>query len=278
MSHHLQTIRRMLKPATRPVGRLAERWIDRVICRATGMRAMSDLDAQDVFIVGYPKSGNTWFQFLSAGALYGADPQYLPRPLVAILTPDVHANRVYRRHGAPMCFKSHALPQPEYRRVVYLIRDGRDAMVSYYHYLTGLQGGRPPDFARMVTEGEGLFPGKWHEHVEAWTANPHGAEMLVIRYEDLLSDGVGQLERFCAFVGIERERELLEKVAQNSTFRKLSAREKAGERASEKGPWDREATFFRKGKSGAWASEMPEAIQEAFLAEAEPMMRRYGYL
>ena len=31
--------------------------------------------AEDIFIVGYPKSGNTWFQNLVVGAVYGMDPR-----------------------------------------------------------------------------------------------------------------------------------------------------------------------------------------------------------
>ena len=63
-------------------------------------------------------------------------------------------------------------------RIVYLMRDGRDAMVSYYHHLTAMSG--HIDFHDMVANGRGL-PGKWHEHVERYVANPFGAKMIIIR-------------------------------------------------------------------------------------------------
>ena len=59
-------------------------------------------------------------------------------------------------------------------------------MVSYFHHLTAL--GNPLDFFKLVATGEGLFPCRWHEHIDAWTANPHGAQMITISYEMLKRD------------------------------------------------------------------------------------------
>ena len=54
-----------------------------------------------------------------------------------------------------MYFKSHHRPKAEYRRVVYLIRDGRDAMMSYYNFINQLHG-RTHDLSGMVRDGESL--------------------------------------------------------------------------------------------------------------------------
>ncbi|MBU6402678.1 MAG: hypothetical protein KGS61_20345, partial [Verrucomicrobia bacterium] len=72
--------------------------------------------AGDIFIVGYPKSGNTWFQDLVAGVVFGVMPEWAPPELVQELVPDVHARPYYRRYATPTFFKSHHLPRPEYRR------------------------------------------------------------------------------------------------------------------------------------------------------------------
>ena len=107
-----------------------------------GYMPATKFSEEDVFIVGYPKSGNTWFQDLAAGVVFGALPAFAPPVLVQDLVPDVHAVQHYKRYATPMFFKSHALPTPDYKRVVYLLRDGRDAMVSYYHQLVVLDKGR----------------------------------------------------------------------------------------------------------------------------------------
>jgi len=100
-------------------------------------------DEEDIFIVGYPKSGHTWFRNLVASLIYGVDTENTPYPIIQALVPDVSTTiplpPYYRRYATPTFFKSHMPPQPGYRRVVYLLRDGRDVLVSYYHYLAAVK-------------------------------------------------------------------------------------------------------------------------------------------
>ena len=78
--------------------------------------------------------------------------------------------------------------QPEYRRVVYLLRDGRDVMVSYFHHLRALgEIDDDVDLLRLVRRGDTLFPSRWDRHVEAWERNPFGAEKITIRCPARLS-------------------------------------------------------------------------------------------
>ncbi|MFV0445599.1 MAG: sulfotransferase domain-containing protein, partial [Planctomycetaceae bacterium] len=93
----------------------------------------------DIFLCGFPRSGHTWFQNLMAGAVFGFDPEFAHDTLIQDLIPDVHYKTHYKRYGETAYFKSHQLPDRRIRRVVYLLRDGRDAMTSYYHFLQALQ-------------------------------------------------------------------------------------------------------------------------------------------
>ena len=239
-----------------------------------GFEPITQYQTADIFIVGYPKSGNTWFQNLASGIVYGVDPRFSPPVLVDDLVPDVHYKKYYRRYSTPMYFKSHFLPQAAYRRVVYLVRDGRDAMVSYFHYLEGTQK-RKIDFLKMVTTGAELFPGKWHQHVEAWMANPHGAEMMIIKYEDLILDPLPQLEKFCQFASLERDKSFLEHVIEASDFNSLRKKEAA--MGMGRTDWPAGKSFFRRGKVGSYRDEMPEAVQRAFEKEAGEALACFDY-
>ena len=241
----------------------------------SGYSPISQFDPQDVFIVGYPKSGNTWFQNLVAGIVYGIDPKMSPPALVDDVVPDVHYSQFYRRYSTPMYFKSHALPQPDYRRVVYLIRDGRDAMVSYHRYRESVEKEKL-DFLEFVTTGKMLFPCKWHEHVLAWEQNPHGAEVLVVQYEKLLEQTVEQLERFCQFVNLPRGRAFLEGMAEAAKFDNLRQKEIHMGMGRPDFPADKQ--FFRRGKAGSHKDEMPPEVLTAFLREAGDTLGRNGYL
>jgi hypothetical protein len=240
-----------------------------------GFTAIERTDPSDIFIVGYPKSGNTWFQELICATVYGIDPRLSPPLLSNDLVPDVHFNKFYRRYAKQMYFKSHALPMEEYRRVIYLVRDGRDAMVSYYHYLKAIHK-REIDFFELVKSGLSLIPCKWHEHVEAWEKNPFESELITIKYEDLLTEPVREMERFCAFAKVERSRAELEKAVDLCRFKNLRQKEdKMGPAVPSQWPADKK--FFRRGVAGSFKDEMPAAVLQQFMSDASGTLARYHY-
>jgi hypothetical protein len=227
----------------------------------------------DIGIVGFPKSGHTWMQTLIAGLAYNVDPATVPDAVVQQLVPDVHG-RDPKRHSSPMFFKSHHLPRPEYQRVLYILRDGRDVMVSYFHYQAALDK-KAPDFLAMA--GGGAQPwGHWHEHVEAWLANPFGADLLVLRYERLQTAPLKELARICEFAGLQRDDRTLARVVQSSSFEKLRSKEARQGLANP--AWPRDKFFFRRGQIGSYRDEMPSEVLTAFLQNARPTLLKCGYL
>ncbi len=237
-----------------------------------GLKPISETAASDIFMVGFPRSGHTWFQNLLAGAVFGIDPELAHDSLIQDLVPDVQYKRCYKRYGPTAFFKSHALPQKSYRRVVYLLRDGRDAMVSYWHFLTALQSN--VDFLKLV-EGVGLTPCHWHEHVEKWLANPFQADMLIVKYEDLQTSPVNELKRFCAFAGLARTVAHLEHVASKAAF--ANAKHKEQTQGWDNAAWPKEHAFIRRGQVGSWRDEMPADVLAAFLKRAGATLVRCGY-
>jgi hypothetical protein len=240
-----------------------------------GFTLISDLDPQDIFIAGYPKSGNSWFQELIAGVVYGVMPEFSLPALVHELVPDVHFKAFYQRFNTPMFFKTHSLPRPEYKRVVYLLRDGRDAMVSYFHHSSAV-GRKPPSLLRMVQDGPELGPCKWHEHVKAWQANPFGASLMTIKYEDLQRDAAGEMMRFCEFARLERDQKFVQEMAQATAFKKMQGKE-ARERIYVTSDWPKDKLFRRRGKVGSYKDEMPPEALAAFVAEAGETLHDCGY-
>jgi hypothetical protein len=229
---------------------------------------------EDIVVAGYPKSGNTWMQHLLAGAVFGLDIRLAPETLVQDLVVDVHFRRFFRRLRTPMFFKSHFLPKPEYRRVVYLVRDGRDVMVSYLHHRRAMSG-RDIDFLEFVRSDD-LFPARWHEHVDAWAANPYGAEMITVRYEDLHTAPAEQVESILRFAGLQRDPSVVRWAVQNATFE--SMRDLASRVEVRHNPaWPEDEPFFRRGEVGSYRDEMPAAVLAAFLEQAGPTLARLGY-
>jgi hypothetical protein len=246
----------------------------REFCAATGLRPIGQFAETDVFIVGYPKSGNTWMQYMVASAFCGVDLQVAPDALVQDLTPDVHFKKFFKPYFPVTFFKSHFLPRPDYRRVIYLLRDGRDVMVSYRHYLEG-RGEEEVNFLELVNTGRGLFPCKWHKHVEQWLSNPYGAQMMTVRYEDLIKDAAAELRRIGEFAGLAREAGVLEAAARSSSFAAMKQREASF--AWENPDIPKNKQFVRRGQIGSHRDEMTPTVREAFMKQAGAMMRKTGY-
>src|SRR5580698_1578569 len=88
----------------------------------------------DIFLVSYPKSGNTWTRFL-LGNLMSPD-ERVTFVNVERKVPDIYAKskKALKKIPSPRVIKSHECFDPRYRRVIYIVRDPRDVAVSAYHY------------------------------------------------------------------------------------------------------------------------------------------------
>ena len=88
----------------------------------------------DIFLVSYPKSGNTWLRFLLAYCLFDIEPGRVNFHNIENFIPDMYVNWPNRNLARPRIIKSHEKFTKNYPRVIYLYRDGRDVMVSYYYH------------------------------------------------------------------------------------------------------------------------------------------------
>jgi Sulfotransferase domain len=240
----------------------------------TNLSSIVDTHPDDIFIAGYPRSGNTWLQRLLAGMIFATDTRFTPDSLIQDLVPDVHDNTSYKRYVTPTFFKTHFLPQPSYRKVIHLVRDGRDAMTSYFHFLKTI--GQSFDPVDLVSTGAGLFPCRWHEHCQAWLENPYSAQIITITYEQLSADAVAQLQRICEFAGVDREPSFLQSVVSHSSFQIMREIEAKLHLYDPTRPRDR--YFNRRGVIGSHKDEMPTDVYDAFMRVSERSLRQFGYL
>lgn len=242
------------------------------ILREIGLIPLTETLPEDVFLVGYPKSGNTWLQNMVAALAYGLNLEQTPFSLIHELIPG-HRRNYYRRYGTPMFFKSHKLPRKRYKRVVYLVRDGRDVMVSYQHHFNNTNATQR-SMAEILSDPD-LYPSQWHDHVEQWLDNRFDSEILIVKYEDMKADTVRELRRVSDFIGLSTEKSVLEHVVAQASFDAMRQREQTFGMQNEK--WPKDKAFMRSGQVGSHAKEMSPEDLKVFLRIAGTALQRAGY-
>src|SRR5581483_8943536 len=87
----------------------------------------------DMLLVSFPRSGNTWLRVLLANLLR---PEPVTLTTIEQVVPDVYANADadLLRVPRPRILKSHEPFDARYGRVVYLVRHPVDVAVSFYHF------------------------------------------------------------------------------------------------------------------------------------------------
>jgi hypothetical protein len=226
----------------------------------------------DIFISAYPRSGTTMsqmmlYQLTTDGAMtFSHISEVCPwfERALGVTRRDLDAM------PSPRVFKTHLsyrLAPKGACKYIYLIRDGRDVAVSYFHLHrthTWFRGTFDRFFARFM---RGWVPwGSWFRHVSTWTANPKHLNILYLHYEEIVADMEGAIRKIAAFCGLVLKPEDLPRLLERSSFAFMKEHEVQfdyhTERALDSGHTP--AAFIRSGCAGAGRTALSEEQARRF--------------
>jgi estrone sulfotransferase len=235
---------------------------------------LNEIRSDDVFLCSYPKSGNTWLRFILAH-LYSTRSDITPRN-VDELVPDVYmANEKANAAASPRLLKTHHPLFADYPKAIYVLRDVRDVMLSYYHYQKAL-GVYNGSFGEFIDVADTLHPfGSWSAHVEKAIAfeAAHPERLLLLRYEDLQQNPEAEIQKLVAFLNIPTQRSIAEAVVLSS-FERLSTLEAThGSTFSDKSG----KPFFRSGKTGEGKTQLSAEDHARLFARHTKAMQLLHY-
>lgn len=252
-------------------------------------RPWFDVRPTDRFFASWPRSGNTWMRLM---VLHALDPERdwheTEVERVAPIVDRPGLRRMLRERGAeanpaaPLrLFKTHDRFQPYHLRgrVAYLLRDGRDATLSFHHYRTRFNRKTfdLSEFVRRTLRGEFRY-GAWHEHVEGWLAHRDDPSLLVVRYEDVLADPAAALARVLAHFEIEATPQRIEQAVQRCSVQRVAATfQQAAERKAKSGRGGAGFTGGLGGGSGRWREAFSPRDRAHFERHAGETLARLGY-
>ncbi len=235
----------------------------------------------DVFLVSFPKSGNTWTRFLVANLRFPNEPATFANINRLIPDPTATARRDFDRMSRPRIIKSHECFDPRYPRVINVVRDPRDVVVSQYHYhrkIKKIADDSPIEkFVTRFLAGETCPHGSWGQNVATWLYTSEGnPRYLLLRYEDLIADTPRELAKVASFLNLPSSPELLGQAVERSSADRMRTLEKQQDHGLYRNS-RKDMSFVRAAGSGGWRKDLP--VEQAARLEAAwgPLMLHLGY-
>jgi aryl sulfotransferase len=171
--------------------------------------------------------------------------------------------------GKTFVIKAHAGPTSASRllqrlgllRITYIYRDPRDAMLSAYDYgQRALKKGRPNAFSHLTDFQKSLDFILEYVHIwEKWTKEKN---VLIARYEDLLTDYDTEVTKLVGFLKLNGSQPDVQKVTES--YRPGAAEGQQG-------------LHFYKGKIGRFRESYTVEEQSILLEKLGPYLLRMGY-
>lgn len=262
---------------------------------------MSDVAPINIVISGYPKSGTTWLTKLVAGILD------CPASGFWGVEGDILSTEGSQRKSPYRCYKAHQLydelssSQDQISKIIYIMRDPRDVIVSGAHHYTFL-----PHWLRAVLRtvvrsstlrhrifyrlsplisldtrknkmldqviGQSDYPSQWLRH--SWSHHIESyqdrIDVLMVRYEDLLDDPLRVCTNIGEFIQHDISTAQLKTIIQEQSFR------------TKKGQHLKEGDYFnhrhmRKGIANQWKTELNKEQVNKIQVACQAMMAEYRY-
>lgn len=262
---------------------------------------MSEINKKIVVVCGYPKSGTTWSTRLVA--------QLLSCPSVGFwgFQGDTFVTEGKDRDSELICYQSHhayheltEVSDLPIHKLIYVVRDPRDVAVSgAFHFsffnpgllrflnvlrpfalrnslkkLVAWSNSKRYNIKRMIgmlKKGDPLIDHShwaWDVHLDPYM---NAQDALVVRYEDLLLDGLNTAKKILTFCDISKTDEVIQKDLKAQSFNR---KHKDFKQQNEK----IKVRHMRKGVVGDWENHLSESEEQSISTYFESQMKALDYL
>ncbi|MES0490489.1 MAG: sulfotransferase domain-containing protein [Leptospirales bacterium] len=247
----------------------------------------------DLVIATWAKSGTTWMQQIASQIvhngseevdLHGMSPwlDCRPFPIKDILAGlEAQENQRYIKTHLP----ADALNLNPKAKYICIVRDGRDAIWSFYnhwiHMSDGLYGllnsnpepewsvierpkGSAHEFYREWMETDGAVFNSYFDHIKSWWNVRHLPNVRLMHFNDLKKDLKGETLNTAEFLGIEKEGLNIDTIVEHCTFDYMK---KNADKLVIGGDefWEGGAkNFIHKGENNRWVDTLSSEEVEAF--------------
>ncbi len=253
--------------------RLREKHEQLIYWASIGFDIISPRKKSGIYVLGYTKSGTNWLCHLVSGILE---------------MPILESWKLNLPRFTPCVYHMHRIIPIDAvrRRTIYMMRDGRDTMVSRYFHIVREGGiakaklekylGHPASannvknnmakFIRFM-QTSNVATTDYRSHIKQW--EKHKDIYVTLRYEDLLTNPIFEITRAITEVShTEPDPNQVRKIVEQHDFTRLTKRKKGTEDAN---------SFTRKGISGDWVNYFTPEAATVFDDYAGDLLLELGY-
>ncbi|XP_018605284.2 cytosolic sulfotransferase 1-like isoform X2 [Scleropages formosus] len=246
----------------------------------------------DVVIATYPKAGTTWMCEILDQLYFGEmrkegslSPLYERVPFLEVCIEELSkgTDQIESLTTSPRLIKTHLpvqlVPQSFWEqncRMIYVARNPKDSMVSYYHFerMNKIQPdpGAWEEYIHKFNTGELVF-GSWYDHVQGWWDKSKSYSRIhYVFFEDMKEDAAREISRLCSFLGLSPAETQKQEVLRKTGFDEM--KKNFADEISKIKIFDESISpFMRKGAVGDWKNHFTAAQNEAFDEEYRKKMK-----
>jgi hypothetical protein len=251
----------------------------------------NELRETDTFIVGHPKSGNTWTAYMIAMLLYEDNNYEINMANIGEYIPVVHGAdssiAKYKKLSSPRVFRNEWPVYPNrYPKTIYLIRDPRSIIVSYFHMYNTLFKDKSCQMDEFIDEylaygfirhWEPLL--RWDKQIIRWLKkSKQDDNILIIKYEDMVADRSVMLEKIADFLQLAYSEEIFNMAVERGSFSSMKNNEKKYGAESYINMVGKKGEFVRSGTTDGWKKSLTLVNIKKIEHVLGPAMKAVGYL
>ncbi|NXP75377.1 ST1C1 Sulfotransferase, partial [Ramphastos sulfuratus] len=238
----------------------------------------------DLLIATYAKAGTTWTQEIVDMIQQNGDVEkcrrdttYRRQPFLEWSIPEPPDLRLELAEAmpSPRTMKTHLPVQlvpasfwEQNCKVIYVARNAKDNLVSYYHFHRMYKGLPEPgtweEFMEKFMNGKVLW-GSWYDHVKGWWKAKDKHRILYLFYEDMKENPRKEIQKIMQFLEKDLNEEVLNKILHNTSFEVMKENPMANYTKEFQGVMDHSVSpFMRKGSVGDWMNYFTVAQNKKF--------------
>ena len=244
--------------------------------------------SNDSFIVAHPRSGSTWLRTIITNILIPeaqSDPDVFNDLIPGF---SIRRARELSKLRSPRLLMTHSAYLPGFPRVLYLVRDGRDVLISYYNFLVyrkqrvtadGDEGSI--DFSTFLARYyDGRYGHIWDHHVQSWLVHGParmGVRIMIVKFEDMKISTEEVVQQIVAFLSIPATDDEISRAVQDASIEKARKVEKEEWKKKGLGAPDSRSSFYGSGAKRDWRKHFSDEDMELFLKHSTKALELVGY-